>query len=915
MTAGTRRASMRHVTVPGSPARVAAPAAALPGRWYEPALTAAERAASDGVAVPGWVADVEHALRRAARASRIPAGSGDWRDDLAPVVAPWADNAVRRLDTALADLPDTAVDRAALRSAFTGELSRRLVSLAAPVLVHELHRCRDAGSLTGEDGRARFVDFARRWATPAGVADLVVRYPVLARLAARECAAAVGATAELLGRFAADRDLLAGNVLDGPPAAVTAVCPGGDRHRGGRATSVVELADGARIVYKPRGVDAHLFLSRMVDLTNGLVSGLGLRTVPAVAGDGYGWTAHVRPEPLPALERATTYYRRVGGLLALLHLLSATDMHHENLVALGDQPMVVDVETLFHPRLGHGGPDPAAMALADSVARTGMLPAAAGRHGLTDVSGVGGDAGQPTYAEVAGWSDAGIDRMRRVRRAGRVRGGLNRPRWAGRPVEVADHAPAVLAGFGAVYEAVAGHREEFARTVLAHAELPVRVVVRPTRHYASALAGSTGPDALRDTHDRDHHLRTALAAPELPGALVEQEVTDLAVGDIPLFTTRADERGLRGGDLNLTGVFGRSGLVDVLARLAALDEFDRRDQEWIIAASLASRRTAVAVPAPVTAPVAVTAVGTDELLSAACSVADLVVSATYGADRVNWLGLEPVDDTRWLVLPMGAGFAHGYTGVALFLAQLGRISAVSRYLEVARHALDPLPDLLRGLDDQPELVTAVGAGGLTGFGGIAYALARLATVLGDDDVAGWARAAVPLAARAAAVDGPTGWADGLAGCAAALRAVDEEIGCAPARELAEDCAHRLVDPAAPSTLEWCRHGVSDPTDPAAGSPNLADLTLCHGELGRADLLLSASAAGEPDHHPAVVRRQAGRALAMLRRDGPRCATPDRVPTPGLLSGWSGIGYGLLRVGFPEWVPSALLLRPTPPHHT
>ncbi|HEY0636728.1 MAG TPA: hypothetical protein VGD67_03710, partial [Pseudonocardiaceae bacterium] len=62
---------------------------------------------------------------------------------------------------------------------------------------------------------------------------------------------------------------------------------------------------------------------------------------------------------------------------------------------------------------------------------------------------------------------------------------------------------------------------------------------------------------------------------------------------------------------------------------------------------------------------------------------------------------------------------------------------------------------------------------------------------------------------------------------------------------------------------------------------------------------------------AELRRATGRLLGSMDRYGPRCGTPDAVPTPGLLSGLAGIGYGLLRLGFRERVPSVLLLDPTP----
>ena len=43
------------------------------------------------------------------------------------------------------------------------------------------------------------------------------------------------------------------------------------------------------------------------------------------------------------------FYHRQGALLALLYVLDGTDMHYENLIAVGEQPVLVDVETLFHP--------------------------------------------------------------------------------------------------------------------------------------------------------------------------------------------------------------------------------------------------------------------------------------------------------------------------------------------------------------------------------------------------------------------------------------------------------------------------------------------------------------------------------------------------------------------------------------
>jgi lantibiotic modifying enzyme len=49
--------------------------------------------------------------------------------------------------------------------------------------------------------------------------------------------------------------------------------------------------------------------------------------------------------------------------------------------------------------------------------------------------------------------------------------------------------------------------------------------------------------------------------------------------------------------------------------------------------------------------------------------------------------------------------------------------------------------------------------------------------------------------------------------------------------------------------------------------------------------------------------------------GPVCGTPGAISTPGLMVGLAGIGHGLLRLGFPDLVPSVLLLDPPAPGRT
>ncbi|MEH1102526.1 type 2 lanthipeptide synthetase LanM family protein, partial [Micromonospora sp. CPCC 205561] len=769
-------------------------------------LLAEDRAALAARTVrPAWAETVEAALRAAA-APRPPADPSDWRAALAAPLRPFVEVAVDRFVAGAGRLTTArTADLPALTDDLAAELGDQLLSVAARTLVFELHRRRAAGLLSGADGTARFADFVAGLRDPAGLAELVERYPVLARLLAQTGTMAARAGLELLTRFVADRDDLVRTLLgDEDPGPLVAVRSNlGDAHAGGRTTAVLRFADGRRVVYKPRDLTSQLRFGGFVEWLERRAPGLGLRGVAALSRPGYGWSEYVEAAPLRRPEQADGFYRRQGALLALLHALHATDMHYENLIAAGATPVVVDTETLFHPALGEpaGTGDPAADLLAESVHRTGLLPLiVVGDQGTLDLSGVGGDRGATAPTSAIDWADPGTDRMRMTRRAVDFAGGRNRPRLGDTDVDPAAHEPALRAGFRLAYEAIRTHRREFTELVVACAAVPVRLVARPTSAYRALLTGTTHPDVLGDALERDRAfgaLWSSAGAHPFLGQLPPHEVAALWDGDVPLFEVTAGGRTVRaagGGPLPVP--LARPGLDAALDKLAALGDTDRRHQEWIVAATLATRRP---VPGGHTAaaahrPVADADASPERLIAAAGALADeLQARAVAGDDRVNWLGLELVDDRQWLVLPTGAGLAHGHLGVALFLAQLAAVTGTARHAELAHRAVGAVPGLFRLLGARPDLVAAIGPGGLYGLGGIAYGLARLGTLLGDPGLAGQARTAVDLAAAASAGSPAVGWADGGAGCLAAMDAVHAELDHPPAAALARGWADRLAD--------------------------------------------------------------------------------------------------------------------------
>ena len=86
-------------------------------------------------------------------------------------------------------------------------------------------------------------------------------------------------------------------------------------------------------------------------------------------------------------------------------------------------------------------------------------------------------------------------------------------------------------------------------------------------------------------------------------------------------------------------------------------------------------------------------------------------------------------------------------------------------------------------------------------------------------------------------------------------------------------------------------------------------SLCHGDLGNAELVLQAARALGDSRWQREVSRVSTSIAESLAHKGYLCGTPSSVATPGLMTGLAGIGYGLLRLAEPERVPSVLTLEP------
>jgi type 2 lantibiotic biosynthesis protein LanM len=810
--------------------------------------------------VPDWLREVE-----AAFAAPHSPGSVAWSEENGPgaggsaefhvLIEPIVRRGCERLRQGIAEVALAAgagleIDPDVLVRSLLVPLTAAIRHFLGRTLVLELQVARLEERLEGDTPEERFRCFINSLRRPEVALELLRTYPVLARFIVEQVARWEANSLELLRRLAADWDEIRRCFA---PTASGRLAPGllvevksgeGDPHRGGRSVALLRFASGFRLVYKPKSLAVDAAFQNLLRWAGDHGFEPGFRTIDLIDRGSYGWIEFVAAAPCRTAAEVRRFYQRQGGSMALLYLVEGTDFHHENVIAAGEYPVLVDLEALFHLDVGHRELLPQerrpGWSLTDSVLRSGLLPQRvwgnAERKGV-DLSALGAGAADARLLYQGAIAE-GTDEMRFGFKETPLQETRSRPVLDGEDVSFLRHTGDILSGFDQMYRVIETHREELLAPggpLAAFAEVEVRVIFRQTRAYFELFHEGFHPYRLKSGLDRARFLDQLWKVIEKQPFLVPLvpfEHRDLDQGDIPYFTTRPGSRDVwtTTGE-RLADFLPESGLERAARRLARFGEEDRARQEWLIRSSLSTARLEKESPVRPTYPFRERPVPAtrEELLAAARTAGDRLAALAFeeafeDADQAHWMHVEYAGTDGWVLRRAQADLYLGLSGIAFALGSLGSVTGEETYTRLARRALAAQRRILA---EEPTAVPEIG--GFSGRGGLIYVLTHLG-VLWDDP-------ALLDEAEELALDlGPGIERDrhsdvtiGAAGCLLALLGLHRVRPSEAVWRLALRCGERILENAQPmgNGLGWVVAFASP--EPLAG--------MSHGAAGIALALL------------------------------------------------------------------------------
>jgi type 2 lantibiotic biosynthesis protein LanM len=708
---------------------------------------------SDGetiLAEAPWEAELKAAFETEGHGE--PKGIDGYLHLVWPLISRYRDRMAKEL-AALAQRRPGIVESELVLAAMLETALAKLRRQLQRALVLETNIARVEGRLSGATPADRFENFVQSLRSPSTRLSILQEYPLLARDCVRILSQWLDANTEFLHRYEQDAATLAvffGLSNLGSLQRLTGNA--GDAHRNGRSVCILDFSSGAKLVYKPRSLSADAGFQTFLEWINGRGQSPKLRTYRVLDRGDHGWAEFVPFAPCQSEEELKDFYRRQGSLVALLYALGTTDMHLENVIASGAHPVVIDLETIFHPRFrGLGNldfaEDIANERFFDSVMSIGLLPSPVRGGGRTiDKSGLGATRNMEAPAEVDGLEGIGTDEVKVGKVPGRVGEIFSQPSLSGTSPDVHRYREQVQEGFSKTYRMLAASKADLLAPegpLEKFRHVTIRAVLRPSATYAALLTERTHPKLLRQGFSREllfSQIWEEVNRTEAYAIVTGSERAQLWRGDIPYFTTKPGSYDLRGGDeLHMEGALSRSGFDVARDRIARLGPQDEAYQSWLIDAAFSSTDI----------------VGTftqrqkpyrhaESFLEAAVIIGErLAETAVRKNGTATWPCL--VYDSGGADGELGSyrvgiadyGLYRGHAGIALFLAQLGMVSGKAEFSELARESIATM------LKQRDRWEGSIAPGAYTGLAGHIYFFTQVGALWGDEAMLDEAESLLP----------------------------------------------------------------------------------------------------------------------------------------------------------------------------
>lgn len=612
-----------------------------------------------------------------------------------------------------------------------------LNNICVRTLIFEMHVCVEQGVLKGNN-KEQYQNYVSQYlADETYVKDLFQLYPVLERRIKETMDMSVECFSEIMERLEKDgKEICLRFNIEYQNYRVKHLHTGfSDAHRNGKRVFRVELENGYSFFYKPRSLKNEEELQNIINFFYKECDCKVYSYFIIDKGD-YGWCEAVHQRDCVDEDELRRYYERIGIILFINYLFEGGDIHYENLIALGEYPVIIDAETFIGNITRNSAVKSATERITNllkkSVLYSGILPFYAwgdtGESGI-NMSAISGIENQKYPVKIPAIIDAKTSKMRITYINPRSQKNKNLALLNGEFVPPAIYADKIVSGFQKAYICAMNCQDKLIEMIESYRKLQVRHLARNTQQYTITLGSSHHPELLMDGGARNlffYSLANSIQE-KRNEQLIDDEILDLLNGDVPYFYYECGSNSLYSSrKREIRNFFEKSAIERLKENILGLSVDDMEQQIHYINVTF----NMVDAGNKKIANSAIGIVNGKREINVESIIHKLVEkiakSAIYNENQtdVNWIGVKliGVKENEWMIQPLSSILYDGRNGIDILFHAYKSTFQTEKYDEIIRILDKQIFQYINSVKSKKISIKKSVSGVFSGEGSILYAL-------------------------------------------------------------------------------------------------------------------------------------------------------------------------------------------------
>ncbi|MCL1989863.1 MAG: type 2 lanthipeptide synthetase LanM [Defluviitaleaceae bacterium] len=604
--------------------------------------------------------------------------------------------AENKLQNQIKSLKNVAISEDVLNKLLTNCMLK-VYNLYLKVLILKLHGHKEHYELEGENGEEKFVDFLKKTFSKADdLIDFYLAYPVFTRSAVVTLEYSLEFFITFLSHIDEEYENL--KVLCGSELNILKDIDvsAGDTHEKGKTVVILEFED-VKILYKPRDLRIVRSYNEFIHWVNEASGLLDMTSISGIYRKNYAFERFIENKPCIDENQIKNYYTRFGQLVAIAHLLVANDMHLENLIANGEYPILIDLETIIQGELAlkleiESEIDKLKVSNhLESVKNTLLLPVIAFSNNKEgkgiDLSALDGKEVKLPF-KVLLPTNVGTDSFKLEHQEYIRPGAKNLPKLGNEDVTFIAYRENLLNGFKDMMTFFLNKKNDLLSKesqLKIFKNQKVRNVLKNTQKYMDLLNYANHPNYGVDMLKKEKLIENIWSFPHQDKSIIKDEFEDLLFNDIPVFFSVTDKKYLLGsrGDKFLN-FFEKSGYEKIFNRIENLTESEINKQVAIMSVSLGFYEESIRKLEGERFYNDLEISESYDLLLEARKIGDFFLEQAIYLDsksKITFIDVikNKIQQEAWEVEPLHHDLDLGLSGIAFFLFELYMLTKEDKY--------------------------------------------------------------------------------------------------------------------------------------------------------------------------------------------------------------------------------------------